>query len=611
MNLLPADFIENFHFLRPLCLYALIPALLLVMLLRLAQTSQNSWARAIDAALLPYLLDKSGSPAQSLPLYGPLLIWVLSILALAGPVWQKAPVPVQARQDAVVIVLDLSLSMYSTDLTPNRATRAQRKVMDILEYRRKEGQTGLVVYAGDAHAVTPMTDDVETISNLVPSLQPSIMPVPGSDPASGVKLALELLANSSLPHGRILLMTDGIINSDIENVTKVLAGTGDTLSVIGFGTEAGAPVPIGQQGYLRDDNNAIVIPRLERTPLQQLAADNGGQYTDAQLTDADVTTLLTQDVFKENENLKAVEDRKFDAWNEAGPWLLLLVLPFAALAFRRGWLLMLMAGVLMLPSPKTYAWELRDLWERKDQQGSKAFQTGDFASAAARFNDPAWRAAAEFRSGDYQGVVNDLAKLNDPESNYNRGNALAHLNQLEAALASYDQTLAQVPDHQDAKHNKEIIEKLLKQQQDEQQKQKDQQKGEDQQKQNDKDQQDKEDKDKQDQQNQQNQQNQNQQNKDKQNKDKQKKDKQEQGQQNQQDEQDKKDKNEKQDKSDDKQPSKNKDDTEKEQAMQQWLMRIPDDPGELLRNKFRYQTQKELFQQSQNPGQQSAKKQSW
>ena len=95
---------------------------------------------------------------------------------------------------------------------------------------------------------------------------------------------------------------------------------------------------MGQQGYLRDDSNAIVIPRLERGPLEQLAAANGGQYIDAQLTDADVTALLKRDVIEDNENLKAVEDRKFDAWNETGPWILLLVLPLAAIAFRRGWI---------------------------------------------------------------------------------------------------------------------------------------------------------------------------------------------------------------------------------------------------------------------------------
>ncbi len=71
----------------------------------------------------------------------------------------------------------MSMSMYATDVAPNRAVRAQRKIIDVLNSRREEGQTALVVYAGDAHAVTPLTDDVETINNLVPSPQPNIMPV--------------------------------------------------------------------------------------------------------------------------------------------------------------------------------------------------------------------------------------------------------------------------------------------------------------------------------------------------------------------------------------------------------------------------------------------------
>ncbi|HTR01034.1 MAG TPA: VWA domain-containing protein [Candidatus Acidoferrum sp.] len=609
MSWLPAGFVENFHFLRPLWLYGLIPALVLVLLLRLAQTARNNWVRAIDATLLPYLLDKKMTAAQTLPLYGLLLAWLLGVVALAGPVWQKAPVPVQRKQDAVVIVLDLSLSMYATDLSPNRATRAQRKIMDILNFRRQEGQTGLVVYAGDAHAVTPMTDDVETISNLVPSLQPNIMPVPGSDPAAGVKLALELLNNSKLPNARILLLTDGITNSDIDSITSLVAGSGNTLSVIGFGTDAGSPVPMGQQGYLRDDNNAIVIPRLERGPLQQLAAANGGQYTDAQLTDADVTALLKQDVLDENQNLKAVEDRKFDAWIETGPWLVLLVLPLAALAFRRGWVFVLLVGVLMAPSPKTYAWEWRDLWERKDQQGSKAFDGGDYAGAAARFKDPGWRAAAEYRNGDFQGAVNDLTPLGDAESNYNRGNAFAKLGQYESALASYNQALAQNPDHADAKHNKEIIEKLLKQQQEQKDKQ-NQQSGDEKQQQKDKQNQDQQNQNQnQDQQNQQQQQQQNQQQQNQQNQQN-KQDQQKQDQQQQQNDEDKQDKNEK--KKPEQQNAKTQRPNEEEQAMQQWLMRIPDDPGELLRNKFRYQSQQQLMKQLQRPGTGAGgRKQSW
>jgi Ca-activated chloride channel family protein len=600
---LPPEIIDNFHFLRPVLLLGLIPALVLFLLLHFLQSSQSNWSRAIDPQLLPYLLDKSFSAKQGYPLYGLLLVWTLGILAAAGPVWDQIPVPVQEREDALVVVADMSLSMYSTDLSPNRSTRLQRKILDILEFRRQEGQTGLVVYAGDAHTVTPMTDDVETIGNLVPSLQPNIMPTPGSKPAKGVLLATELLANSNLTQARILLLTDGIENTDIQEITSVLAGTGHTLSVMGFGTEAGAPIPNGQQGYLRDSSNAIVIPRLERASLQQLVSRTRGRYTDAQLTDEDVRFLLEASLLEEGENLVDVEDREFDSWYETGPWLLLLALPFAALAFRRGWLLVLLLAIGLLPSAPTYAWEWRDLWERKDQQGNKAFAQEDFTTAAETFRDPQWRAAANYRSENFEGVIQDLALIDTPEAHYNRGNALAKLGMFPQAIEAYERTLAFTPGHADALQNKELVEKLLEEQEKEQQQNNEgdqQQQGNDQQQQEQQEQQD---------QQQQNQQNQNQ-NQDQQQQDQQQQDQEQQRQDENQkkeeqesEEQDQERKDEQEQQEQQQSADNQKPETEEEQAMQQWLMRIPDDPGELLRNKFRYQTQQRVFEQLQNPDQ--------
>jgi Ca-activated chloride channel family protein len=596
MNQLWADIVENFHFLRPLLLLGLIPAVALVLLLRYLQGSQSNWTQAIDPRLLPYLLDKTATRQQSWPLYGLLTMWLLGIVALAGPTWEQMPVPVQEREDAVVIVLDLSLSMYAEDLRPNRAIRAQRKIMDILDFRSKEGQTGLVVYAGDAHAVTPMTNDVETINNLVPSLQPDIMPVRGSKPLNGVTLAMDLLANSALTAGRILLLTDGITQSDAAAITDQLAGSGHTLSVIGFGTEDGAPIPMGQEGYLRDANDAIVIPRLERAPLQQLASRNGGRYADAELTDTDIEYLLEERVFADDEALVEV-DREYDTWNEAGPWLLLLAIPLAALAFRRGWLLCLAFVIVMVPEKQAYAYDWQDLWQRKDQQGSDNFQGEKYAEAAEDFRDPAWRAAANYRTENYEQVVQDLSLLDDPESHYNRGNALAHLQQYEAAIAAYDRTLAQVPDHADAQHNREIVEKLLEEQQQQEQEQNE---GEQQQ---------------QDQQ-QQEQQNQDQQQSDQSQDQQQQSEEQQEGEQDQQQQQDQQNQDQQQqseqqegeseEQQEQQTPEGAPPNSEEEQAMQQWLQRIPDDPGELLRNKFRYQTQQRLFEQLQNPAQANA-----
>lgn len=598
-------FIENFHFLRPQLLLALVPALVLVLLLRYLQGSQSNWYQAIDASLIPYLLDKTGLRQQSWPLYGLLALWTLGIVALAGPTWHQNPVPVQQREDALVIVLDMSLSMYAEDLRPNRAVRAQRKIVDILEFRRQEGQTGLVVYAGDAHAVTPMTDDVETINNLVPSLMPDIMPVRGSKPAQGIALAMDLLANSGIARGRMLLLTDGIFQSDIGEITSLLQGSGHTLSVLGFGTPDGAPIPMGQDGYLRDANNAIVIPRLDRGPLQQLASRNGGRYADAELTDSDIENLLGDEALLAAEEALIEADRQYDTWNEAGPWLLLLALPLAALAFRRGWLLCLAFVFVMVPDREAYAVEWSDLWQRKDQQGTESFEGEDYTEAAEKFKDPAWRAAANYRNQNYEQAVQDLALLDDPESHYNRGNALAHLQQYEAAIAAYDRALAQAPDHADAQHNKEVVERLLEEQQ--QQEQQQQSEGDQQQQEQ-----------QQQQQEQQNQQQQSDQSQDQQ----QQSEQQQEGEQDQQQQQEQQDQQQQQQSDEQEGESEEPQDqqtpegapptSEEEQAMQQWLQRIPDDPGELLRNKFRYQTQQRLFEQLQNPGQnQQANDQIW
>jgi Ca-activated chloride channel family protein len=184
-----ALFLAEFHFLRPLWLLALIPALLCVFFLWRLNESASAWDRAIDKELLPYLLDNTKSVAERTPLVILLSLWTLSILALAGPVWEKIPQPVQARQDAMVIVYDQSLSMYATDFEPNRQTVSKRKIMDVLD-RRVEGQTALIVYAGDAHAVTPLTEDSVTIRSLVPSINPNMMPAFGSNTVAAIQTAL-------------------------------------------------------------------------------------------------------------------------------------------------------------------------------------------------------------------------------------------------------------------------------------------------------------------------------------------------------------------------------------------------------------------------------------
>ena len=122
----------------------------------------------------------------------PILLLALIAVAAAGPSLNRVELPVIKRADALVIVLDLSASMLAADVQPSRIQRSRQKILDLLE-TRDEGVTGLVVFAGDAHVVTPLTDDTRTIANLMPALSPSIMPLPGANATSGINMASELL----------------------------------------------------------------------------------------------------------------------------------------------------------------------------------------------------------------------------------------------------------------------------------------------------------------------------------------------------------------------------------------------------------------------------------
>ena len=572
MELSTAIFSE-FHFLRPWWLLALIPAAIFVLALWRVNSALSAWDKAIDKNLLPYLLDRSRNAAQRTPLLLLLCAWALSAVALAGPVWEKLPQPVQQREDALVIVMDLSLSMFAQDHVPSRLDLAKRKLRDVLALR-DEGQTALVVYAGDAHAVMPLTDDVVTIEALVPSLSPNIMPLFGSNPMAAMDMAIELLDNVEASEGKILLMTDGISGFDQELlITRQLEDRPYQLLVMGIGTEQGAPIRTSDGIFLTDQQGAMVVPALNRSVLQSLANRVGGRYHDIQLSDSDLAYLLTDLNLLDDPRLSDVEE-EFDVWYETGPWLLLLVAPIVALTFRRGWLFawVLAAGALSLvPAPAADAAEWSALWQTPDQRGAEAYANEDHAMAAGLFEAPGWQGAANYRAENYDAAIAAYSALNTPDGHYNRGNALALSGNYAEAIAAYDLTLATVPEHEDAIHNKEIVEQLLEQQQSEQ--------GESQEGNNESEQSDQNS----DQQSEQDQENSEQQDQESQEGD-------ENQQQDQQQNEAPEDQENSESNSEQNTPSQNSNEEfEEQQSLEQWLRRIEDDPGELLERKFRYQ----------------------
>lgn len=549
------------HFIRPYWLLCLPLAVILPWLWRHLRRPSGDWARICDHHLLRWL--SVGEAAAKRSKSGPWLaglVWALAAISLAGPSWEKLPDSSFTARDARVLVLDLSLSMLAEDLKPNRLTQAHFRLSDMLE-DTQEGQTGLVAYAGDAFVVSPLTSDTNTIRNMLPALRPDVMPVSGSRPDRALELASELLTRSGFAGGEILLIADSASAASAA-VAADLAKQGINTSVLAVGTVQGAPIPSGD-GFVSDNRGSIVIAQLERDTLQAVANAGRGRYSE-------LTTGSTADspwASAEGSEFSRTEDALGERWKDTGPWLVLLLLPVVALSFRRGLLFtlpLLVLPTLLFSSPAKAGW-WEDLWSRKDQQAQRALELERPEEAAALARDPAIAGEAYYRSGDFARADQYWSQLENADSQYNKGNALAKAGDFQGAMAAYDAALELEPEMEDAEFNRDLVEQLLQQQQQQQQQQENSEgeSGEDQsgEQEQDSQQQDSSSESEQDG---------------------------EQGDESS-DEQQEGEQEEGEPSTSDMAQNWSEEDA---QAMEQWLRRIPDDPGGLLRRKFRNQHQR-------------------
>lgn len=463
--------LTDFHFLRPYWLFALFPYLLILAWVLRSKLARGNWSAVCDAALLPYLLKDKPARRSSWPTAFGALAALLAIVALAGPTWKKLPSPVFRNESALVIALDLSRSMDAEDVKPSRLIRARYKIADILR-QRKDGQTALLVYGGDAFTVTPLTNDNETIASQLEALTTDIMPVPGKDTATVLNKAVELLKQAGMQTGRIVLITDG---ADPETTLPAVRGLGDyVLSVIGAGTPEGAPIALPTGGFLKDGQGTIVIPKLNAEDLAGLAAAGNGIYRTLSADDTDIQAVLA-DSGRPDASGQAhdgADQRVLDLWEDQGPYLLLLVLPLAALLFRKGLLGIALLVILPFPEPG-YALTWKDLWQTRDQQAATAFKQGQYEQAAELFEDPDWKLAAQYRADQPA-----PEKMKTPETAtgfYNQGNVLAKSGRLEEAVEAYKKSLALDPANEDARFNKDLVEKELEKRKKQQEQNKDRQ----------------------------------------------------------------------------------------------------------------------------------------
>lgn len=447
--------------LRPaaLLLLPLLPVLLWWQARR--RDRPEDWQRLCDPELQPAVLTRTDTTAAGWGRWLACLAWALACIALAGPAWDRQPLPLAQRDAARVLVVDLSPAMRAADIAPSRMARARMKLHDLLD-RLPPGQTGLVVFADDAFVAAPLTDDVNTLRGYVDALDPGLMPVPGQRAERGLEQGARLLRQAGLDAGDLLLLSSGEVGPELPVAAAQLAREGIRTAVwLMASPEGGALLdPDGSLLRLRDGRLRLSRPDLET--LAVVARTGAGRLEPFDPADRDLDGLLDwldQGRLRDGAPWAAAEH-----WQDRAVWLVLLVLPLAALAFRRGVLFAWPLAVLLLaPAPAAAGW--RDWFEPADRRAARALADGDAAGAAAIARDPEWRGAAAFRLGDYDAAVAAFAAAQaSPRALYNLGNALAARGDHQAAIEAWERVLVEDPGHEDARANLEALRDWLEQQ---------------------------------------------------------------------------------------------------------------------------------------------------
>lgn len=419
------------HLLRPHFLWALLALPLLAVWWRRRRLREGVWQSLVDPHLLPHLLEKKADRRSRVGIGLAAVAYALAVLALAGPSWRQGEQPLWQTRTPLVIALDLSGAALASDLPPSRLAQARAKIATLLRERRG-GQVGLVAYAGDAFTVAPLTDDAGNVVLFLDALAPEVMPVDGQRGDRAIAWSSQLLRQAGFASGQILLMTD-----HADDAARTAAGeaarAGYRVSAIGLGSGEGA-------SYRRMDGS-IDTARLDEASLRALTGSGGGRYSALTPDDADIRALGVLDPGIDDADAKG--GSKGRVWRDEGYWLLPPLMLLVLFAFRRRGAAALVVLYFVLPWQPARAVEW---WQRDDQAAHARLERGTKA----------------YRQGDYAGAAQTYESVDSADAHYNRGNALAKSGQYPQAIDAYDEALKRQPGMDDAIANRRAVEAAMK-----------------------------------------------------------------------------------------------------------------------------------------------------
>lgn len=267
-----------------------------------------------------------------------LVAFISLVVGLARPQFGSKLTEVKRKGIEIIIALDVSNSMLSQDIQPNRLERAKQAISRLVDQLTND-RIGLIVFAGDAYVQLPVTNDYTSAKMFLSSISPGMVPKQGTAIGAAINLAASSFSPQEETSKVIIVISDGENHEDDPlDAAKRANERGIMVHAIGIGSPQGAPIPTskGNQDFLRDKDGNVVVTRLDEETLSKMSITGGGKYIRA--TNSQIGLLP---LFEEINRLERVEfkEKGFSEYDDQfqylfGLALVLLIIEFLILERR-------------------------------------------------------------------------------------------------------------------------------------------------------------------------------------------------------------------------------------------------------------------------------------
>jgi Ca-activated chloride channel family protein len=448
---------NDFHFLRPVFLWLLIPAVIVLIVGLFGIREEVKWKNVIAPHLRNYIIKKGSENIKRRMQILSFIVIAIAILGIAGPTWDTVEIPGQTLETPVVVLLDMSQSMMAEDIQPNRLERAKFKITDLLDANPR-ARIALVGFSGTAHTIIPLTSDYQIIKSHLDGLSPQMMPFPGTNLEDALLMVDTITAVTKAP-ATIILFTDDFDDNTFTLIQQFSQQHNSKFEIMPVNTLSGSDVPNPNgNGVFKDKSGENVHSSLNTEILGKINSLNNVDVHQLTLDNSDME-LLAKNI-SSNLEFKEQDEKKEDDWKDRGLWLVIPFAVFLLMWFRKGWVIYSLAIFMVLSSCST-DYRFADLWFTKDYQAQQLYNQGKFEEAAELYADPLHKGVAYFKSGNFGEAINYFSKDTTAEGAYNLGLAYLKNGDYAAAELAFGKAVEMDPEMESARKSKDAVTQLM------------------------------------------------------------------------------------------------------------------------------------------------------